>query len=98
MLCPICNRELDGSLFVEFHHLIPKTFKGKDGIDVHKICHQKIHSVYSERELQHYYHTVERIMDNDEMQKFVKWVAKKDIDFYDKNDETKSRKSKRRYK
>ena len=92
--CPICGRELSGA-FIQEHHLIPVTFKGKDTIRLHKVCHQKIHSVYAERELLHYYHTVPRLLESEEIQKFVKWVTNKPIDFYDKNDETKIRKAKR---
>ena len=54
--CPLCGRPL-GSVHVDRHHLIPKTFKGKDQFLVHKICHRKIHSVFTERELLHSYHT-----------------------------------------
>jgi hypothetical protein len=80
---------------VEDHHLIPRTFKGKDTIPLHRICHAKIHATFSERELQHYYHTPDRILESEEIQKFVKWVARKPLEYYTKNDETKSRKSKR---
>lgn len=94
MLCPICGREL-GGVRVEAHHLIPKTFGGKETIDVHKMCHQKIHATFSERELQHYYHTVERLVEHEEIGKFIKWIRKKPADYYDKNDDTKARKRRR---
>ncbi len=94
--CPICNRELGDESFVQFHHLIPKTFKGREGIIIHRICHQKIHATFSERELLNYYHTVERILEHDEINKFIKWVKNKPSSFYDKNDDTYSRKKKRR--
>ena len=92
--CPICGRELSGA-FIQEHHLIPVTFKGKETIRLHKVCHQKIHSIFAERELKNYYNTPEKLLESVELQKFVKWIANKDIDFYDKNDETKVRKSKR---
>lgn len=92
--CPICKREL-GDL-VENHHLIPKTFGGKDKVTIHKVCHSKIHSVFSERELQHHFHTVERILENEEIQKFIKWIKKKDLEFYDSSKDTDHRKGKRR--
>jgi len=81
---------------VEDHHLIPRTFKGKDTIRIHRMCHQKIHATFSERELANYYYTPSRILEREEMQTFVKWVQKKAIDFYDKNDDTKERKKRRR--
>lgn len=94
-LCRICNREL-GTVRIERHHLVPKTFGGKETIDIHKICHQKIHATFSERELLNYYNTPERICEHEEMSKFIKWIGKQPLDFYDKNDETKDRKRKRR--
>jgi hypothetical protein len=80
---------------IESHHLIPKTFGGKETIDIHKMCHQKIHATFSERELQHHYHTVERLCEHEEISKFVKWIHKKPIDYYDKNNDTKARKRRR---
>ena len=93
MVCPICKRPLGGVL-EDDHHLIPKTFKGKDTIRVHRVCHQKIHATFSERELYNYYHTVQRLIEHTEMQKFIKWISKKPIEFYDKNERTRERRRK----
>ena len=43
-----------------------------------------------------YYHTIERLLEHEEIQKFIKWVKNKDPEFYIKHKETKARKSKRR--
>ena len=94
-LCPICLRTL-GDVLIQEHHLIPKTFGGKDKVSIHKMCHQKIHATFSERELLNYYHTIERLTEHSEMQKFIKWIGKKDPSYYDKNDDTSSRKRRRR--
>lgn len=97
MVCPICQRPLTGLIELDQdHHLIPKTFKGKEVIRIHKICHQKIHATFAERELYHWYHTVPRLLEHAEIQKFVKWIANKPIDFYDKNNDTRDRRRKRR--
>jgi len=80
--CPICGRKMLGGNSVNEHHLIPRTFKGKEKILIHRICHRKIHSVFTERELLQYYHTIKRIKENEEIKKFVKWVSKKDPEFY----------------
>lgn len=92
--CCICHRPL-GNILIEDHHLIPKTFKGKDVVPIHKMCHQKIHATFSERELLNYYHTPERIRDHSEMIKFIAWIQKRPIEYYDKNDDTKGRKRRR---
>lgn len=94
-VCQICNRSL-GELLIEKHHLIPKTFGGKETISIHKICHQKIHATFSERELQHIYNTPAVIIQHEQIQKFVKWIKNKSSDFYDKNDDTSARHKKRR--
>lgn len=93
--CGLCNRPL-GELRVQWHHLIPKTFKGKVLVPLHQICHQKIHTTFTERELLNWYHTFERLLDHLEIQKFVAWVKKKPLEFYVKNDDTAERKRKRK--
>ena len=82
--CPICDRPMLEGRFVDEHHLIPKSKNGRytDKITVHRICHSKIHSIWSEAELASYFHTVDRILENEDMQKFVKWIKNKPADFY----------------
>ena len=100
--CPICNREHGGEM--QDHHLKPVTFKTRTKevydpnnlVRIHKMCHQKIHATFSEDELLRYYHTPERILEHEEMKKFVKWVSKKPAEFYDKNDDTQHRKKRRK--
>jgi hypothetical protein len=94
-ICPLCSRAL-GTINVDEHHLIPKTFKGKDTVALHKICHRKIHATFSERELLNYYNTMERINENEQIRTFARWVAKKPPEYYDSSKETTDRKSKRR--
>ena len=100
--CPICGREDGGEM--QDHHLKPVTFKSRtkevhdpgNFVHIHKVCHQKIHATFSEHDLFQYYHTVERLLENEDMQKFVKWINKKPVEYYDKNDDTKARKRKRK--
>lgn len=85
-ICPICKRSL-GTVNISKHHLVPKSKGGTFGetIMVHNICHQKIHSVFTEKQLSEEYHTVQKLVEHEEIAKFIKWVAKKDIAFYQKN-------------
>ncbi len=94
-ICPLCNRPMPDGSYNE-HHLIPATFKGKKTVTLHNFCHSKLHHCFSEREMQHYYHTIERLLEHEEIQKFVKWVKKYPPDFISKNKDTKDRKRKRR--
>ena len=95
MICPICGRELSEKL-ISNHHLIPKTFKGTDMVPLHQICHRKLHSVFTEREMLNYYHTIDRLLENEEIQKFVKWVSKKPPEYYSGSIETSTRRKKRK--
>jgi len=81
--------------YIDDHHLIPKTFKGREKITLHRICHNQIHALWTERELCNYYHTVKRIVEDVRMVKFILWVSKKDPDFYIKTRPSKRVKKKK---
>lgn len=93
-LCPICGREYGSS--TDKHHLIPKTRGGKETTRLHKICHRKIHATFTEKELEKKFNSPEALLENEEIKKFVQWVQKKPIDYYDSSVETRVRKGKRR--
>lgn len=80
-VCPLCGRVL-GSSNIDRHHLIPKAFKGKEQFPIHKICHRKIHSAFTEKELLEKLHTWEALRQHEEIQVFIKWVAKKAPAYY----------------
>jgi hypothetical protein len=90
----MCKRELGG--YSTAHHLVPKERGGKETIDLHKICHNKIHSTFTNYELEKYYHTIERLLENDDIRNFMKWLQNKPIDFYIGSKDTNDRKKKRR--
>lgn len=83
--CPLCGREMIEGSTVNKHHLIPKSLGGKETFLIHVVCHGKIHSVFTERELFHHYHTFERLKEHEEIAKFIKWVRKKDPEFKTKH-------------
>lgn len=82
-ICLLCERELAEP--ISRHRLIPPSKGGKDGptVAMHRVCQNKIHAVFTETELKNYYFTVERIQENEEIQKFIKWVKKKELSFDD---------------
>ena len=84
--CPICSRTL-GEINTSKHHLIPKSRggKGSELIEIHNICHQKIHSVFTLKELRDNFDTVEKLLEHEEISKFIKWVSKKAPEFYQRN-------------
>jgi hypothetical protein len=82
-ICPLCGRPLAEPM--NRHHLMPisRGGRGTPTITLHKICHNKIHAVLTEKELQRYYHTTDRLQQQEEIAKFIKWVSKKPPEFYD---------------
>ena len=67
---------------IDRHHLVPKAFKGTEQFAIHKICHRKIHSVFTEKELFREFHTWDALKAHPEIQAFIEWVAKKEPGFY----------------
>ena len=96
-ICPLCLRPI-AAPFNE-HHLIPKSKGGKNTptITLHKICHDKIHAVFTEVELKRHYDTIEKLQQQEEMIKFITWVSKKEPEFYDKSVKTTLRKQRKRH-
>ena len=85
MNCELCKRELVPGPTIDEHHLIPRLKGGKNGpkVTIHKVCHRFIHATFTEAELARTYNTIEKLLEHDAVQKFVKWVAKKPAMFYD---------------
>ena len=83
--CSLCGRPLAHPY--NRHHLLPlsKGGRGTTTVLLHKICHDKIHSVFTEMELKRHYNTVEKLKSNEEIAAFVKWVSKKEPQFYDRS-------------
>ncbi|MDY0160418.1 MAG: hypothetical protein RBR64_03675 [Bacteroidales bacterium] len=84
-ICPLCGRKMIEGNSLNEHHLIPKKYKGEKKVFMHKICHQKIHSVFTEKELFEYFYTFDRLKEHKEMDKFIKWVRKKPVDYVGRN-------------
>lgn len=84
--CEMCKREME----LTFHHLIPRTLHSvkwfkknftkeemNSGIDVCPDCHMTIHKTHSEKELGRNYNTLEKLMADPEIAKFVEWISKR---------------------
>jgi hypothetical protein len=95
--CPICDRDMyDDGKSINRHHFIPKSRGGKEQEHCHKICHNKIHSLWTEKELELEFSDPEKIKENEEMKIFINWIKKKDPLFYISTKDSNQRKSKRR--
>ncbi len=78
--CSLCGRPLGKR--TEKHHLVPKSQGGIDTIPLHAICHRKIHALFNEKELARSYFSIEALLADESVRKFVKWVQTKPADFY----------------
>lgn len=85
--CPICDRELIKGNSIDDHHFIPKSKGGKpsDKITLHKVCHQKLHATFTNKELEIDLNTPEKCREHPEIKKFIKWISKKHPEFKNKN-------------
>lgn len=88
-ICQLCGRET-GRL--TRHHLTPRTRIKKrrkkdrgaairaaleDILMICRPCHNQVHAVCSERELERDYNTREKLLEHPEIRKFVDWVSRR---------------------
>ena len=76
---------------VDRHHWIPKSCGGKDQALIHRICHRKIHSLWTEKQLRDEFNTPEKIRNHPQMADFLNWVRKRPADYYDRTRTAKSK-------
>ncbi len=81
--CPLCEREIVPGPTADEHHLVPKSRGGRDAFLVHRVCHQKIHATFDEKELARRLCTWEALRAEPELARFVAWVRKKPPTFVD---------------
>lgn len=89
--CPICSREIAQP--ANLHHLLPisRGGAGTPTVLLHQVCHSKIHSLFSEKELARNYNTIEKILANEDIQQFVRFIRKQPPTYYDKNKRSKNK-------
>ncbi len=85
--CALC----ESTELITFHHLIPRTchsnkwFKKhftrtemiESGIDVCRKCHSFIHRQFSEKYLGRELNTLEKLLENEVIAKYVQWARKR---------------------
>lgn len=87
MACELCKREVD----LTEHHLIPREMHNKkwcrkmfDSTErqqrkayICHDCHSAVHRFIDNKTLAKEYNTIEKLLENKDVKKFVKWVGKK---------------------
>lgn len=90
-ICPLCGRPLLADASTDLHHPIPRSHGGRQVVPMHRVCHQKIHSVFSEAELATTYHDWDALRTHPVIASFIRWIARKPPGFYDRSRTTNAR-------
>lgn len=80
LACWLCDRPF-GTL-IQWHHPVPRAKKGRIKVPVHAICHQAIHTNFTNAQLGRMGDDLAAIRAHPEIAKFVKWVSTKPPDFH----------------
>lgn len=81
-MCPICERAIPDDQ-KEKHHLIPKSKGGKTTVLLHHVCHRQIHATFTDGQLAKTFFTIDALLEDPAMQKFVTWIKTKPAGFSD---------------
>lgn len=79
LVCELCDRTLDR---LTIHHLIPQQYIKQKNSDTRpttnicSACHRQIHALFDNKLLAEELNTVERLKNEQQMQKFLAWVSK----------------------
>lgn len=63
---------------------------------MHRVCHDKVHATFTEKQLQHEFNSAEALLQHEEIIRFVAWVRKRDPGFMTKHRDTADRRRKRK--
>lgn len=74
--CPICLHEYLRRELTR-HHLVPKSRKGRETVLICATCHKQIHAIFSEKELERRFNSIDTLVESDEFRSWVKWIRKR---------------------
>lgn len=75
-ICSICNRQLH-EIHAERHHLTPRCKDGKESIIVCVDCGNQIHKLFTIKELEYKYNTLELLLAHPNIQTWIRWIKNK---------------------
>lgn len=90
--CPLCGRP---NHFPSDHHLVPKSRGGKVTKTICSDCHNAIHRIWTNKELEASFHTVEAILAHPTFSKHAAWLRKQDPTRRNRMEMTRERRRKR---
>lgn len=73
--CELCKRE---EVETTVHHLLPREMGGNYGPKANLCipCHKQIHAIFTNEQLAEKLFTIERLENEEEMIKYLKWIKK----------------------
>lgn len=77
--CELCERDVEERTV---HHLTPKHHGGahKETALLCRACHRQIHALFTNKELADHYDTLEKLKNEEQMYRFLKWIRKQSPD------------------
>jgi hypothetical protein len=73
--CPLCERPNDRP---SDHHLVPRSRGGTETKTLCGDCHRAIHAVFTNKELEKDYNTVEALLSHEELARMIRHIARQD--------------------
>lgn len=73
--CPLCTRP---NYYPSDHHLVPKSRGGRGTKTICRDCHKAIHSLFTNKQLEREYHTVDALLAHEGFSKMMVFLRKQD--------------------
>jgi 5-methylcytosine-specific restriction enzyme A len=76
-LCSLCRRQVPADMLTK-HHLKPRERGGtaEHTTPMCRPCHKQLHAIFSNRQLDEFYDSVETLRSLPQLQPFLKWIRK----------------------
>lgn len=74
--CALCERHTPWE-YLEKHHTTPKSRKGKETVWVCCDCGNQVHKLFTNKELERQFNTVEKLKADPRIQKWIEWIKDK---------------------
>jgi hypothetical protein len=88
-VCALCRRVLGRK--IEWHHVVPRSHGGIETAPLHPICHRAVHATLSNAEIARLFPTLDRLREQEQIARFLSWIADKPPDFHAPTRRTKPR-------
>lgn len=74
--CVLCLHEYSPAELTR-HHVVPKCRGGTDTVPLCRPCHRQVHALFTERELEREYGTVELLESAEALQPFLRFIRRR---------------------